>query len=445
MGNEPIPFHLPILFNMKTNRFTSLIAVAILVFGACQKESIVRKRSKPQLVLGEADSLRLKSPLIRFRKDTVYVLATNLNIVADQNWQVEAGTLIKVNSNISININIGGRVEAKGTASDPIVFTSSAEKGSAGVGNNWNGIAINGSTSMAVFNYIRIEFAGAQRSAFLINGTGNETSLDHVQVSYSNNGSFEFRGGTINAANLVSYGANGSDFNINNGYKGMMQNLLAYRLPYFIATNGLVAGLLVQGNNTFPVISNLTVIGPDLQQNTLREYVDTPIAFGGSRVAALLVTANAKFHLANAAFMGFPGTGFSINNKESAISLQNGESSFTYSLVQCNDSNRAFYLAKNTYPPFTSVDFKGFALRPSFNNQLLYSIAAFQLSDPFNYELAPDPLPRAGSPVLVPANYDSTAFTNSFFKKLSYRGALGTDSWMKNWTNFLPLQTNYNN
>jgi hypothetical protein len=449
MGSEHSLFHLPILFNMKTNKFLYIIAIMMLVLAACQKESIVRQRTKPQLVLGVADSLRLKNSLLKFSRDTVYVLATNLNIGADQNWQIEAGTLVKVNKSISIIINIGARVEAKGTVTDPIIFTSSAEKGNAGnvngTVNNWNGITINGSTSMAVFNFVRIEFAGAQQAAFLINGTGNETSINHVQVSYSNNGSFEFRGGSINAANLVSYGAFGTDFNLTNGYRGMLQNLLAYRLPYFITTAGSVAGLLVQGNNTFPVISNLTVIGPDKQLNTERGYYDSVTSVGNRRVAAFLVTANSKFHVANSVLMGFPATGFHMDNRASAISLQNGESSFTYSLVQCSDSNRAFYLSKNIYPPFTSVDFKDFALRPSFNNQLLYNFEAFQLTDPFNYDLAPDPLPKANSPVLLPSNYDSTAFRNPFFKKLNYRGALGTDNWLKSWTNFIPLQTNYNN
>lgn len=445
MGKEHSLFPLPTPFNMTNNNFFYVIVITILLLMACQKESIIRQRSKPQLVLGIADSMRLKSPLLRFSNDTVYVLAANINISSDQNWLIEAGTVIKVDKNISIIINIGGRVEAKGTSTNPIIFTSSAEKGSAGNGNNWNGIIINGSTNMAVFNFIRIEFAGAQQSAFLINGTGNETSIDHVQVSYSNSSSFEFRGGTVNAANLVSYGASGVDFNLTNGYRGMLQNLLAYRLPYFITVNGSVAGLLMQGNNTFPVISNLSVIGPDLQLNTLRGYIDTLTDFDGRRVTALLVTGNARFHLANSVFMGFPATGFYMDNRQSAISLQSRESSFTHSLVQCNDTNRAFYLGKNVYPPFTSQDFKGFVLQPSFNNQLLYSFSAFRLTDPFNYDVAPNPLPKTNSPVLVPSNYDSVAFQNPFFKKLNYRGALGADNWMQGWTNFLPLQTNYNN
>jgi hypothetical protein len=428
-----------------TKLLLAIMVMAILILGSCKKESIVRERAKPELILGVADSLRLKSTFLQFRKDTVYLLATNLNISSGQNWQVEAGTLVKVNKDISININAGGRVEAKGTATEPIVFTSSAEKGSAGFGNNWNGIVINGSTSTAVFNFVRIEFAGAQRPAFVLNGVNNEASINHIQVSYANNASFEFRGGTVNANNLVSYGASGTDFTINNGYKGMLQNLLAYRLPYFISTGVSVSGLLLQGNNTFPMISNLSVIGPDRQPSTAIGYSDTTVGFGGRRVAALLVTGNAKFSIANSIFMGFPATGFYMDSKGSGISLQSNESSFIYSMVQCNDSNRVFYLPNNIFPPFTSADFKGFALQPSFNNQLLYSFSAFELTDPFNYDVAPNPFPKSNSPVLVPSNYDSLAFKNPFFKKQNYRGALGTDNWMQGWTNFLPLRTNYNN
>jgi hypothetical protein len=66
------------------------------------------------------------------------------------------------------------------------------------------------------------------------------------------------------------------------------------------------------------------------------------------------------------------------------------------------------------------------------------------LTDPFNYNVRPDPYPRTGSPLLSGANFDAP-FNDAFFNKVDYRGALGSDKWMASWTNFLPLQTNYNN
>jgi len=49
-----------------------------------------------------------------------------------------------------------------------------------------------------------------------------------------------------------------------------------------------------------------------------------------------------------------------------------------------------------------------------------------------------------GSPVLTGANFEETPFSDPFFNKVSYVGALGTDNWLKDWTNFMPLRTRYN-
>jgi hypothetical protein len=93
---------------------------------------------------------------------------------------------------------------------------------------------------------------------------------------------------------------------------------------------------------------------------------------------------------------------------------------------------------------YTSEDFKNYALQPVFGHRLFSSSDEFMLTDPFNYDVDPDPLPKTGSPLLTGANFDGL-FSDPFFEKVEYRGALGTNNWMQGWTNFLPLQTNYNN
>ena len=108
------------------------------------------------------------------------------------------------------------------------------------------------------------------------------TTLNNIQVSYSfATPSFEFSGGNCNARHLVSYASLGSDFNIEDGYTGMMQYLLAYRHPYFAPSEGSgtsLAGLLISGSASFPAISNLTVIGPDTAKGTSLKYSDTTSA-----------------------------------------------------------------------------------------------------------------------------------------------------------------------
>ena len=66
-------------------------------------------------------------------------------------------------------------------------------------------------------------------------------------------------------------------------------------------------------------------------------------------------------------------------------------------------------------------------------------------TNPYDYDNGPDAMPKTASLLLSGANFDGSIFSDPFFKKVNYRGALGSDNWMQGWTNFNPLRTNYNN
>jgi hypothetical protein len=441
-----------------------LITICMLL--SCKKEVSITARSKPEVIIAAGDN-RLQSANIHFVKDTVYILATTLVRNSGQVLTVDAGSLIKVKDNVSIYINTGGRIEANGTPNEPIVFTSAANKGEPGrktIGSNnlgenfWYGISVNGiaGVSSGNLNFIRIEFAGGYQgipgeASLTLTNIDKLTTIQNIQVSYSyENPSFGISGGNFNTGNLISFASFNSDFIIGNGYTGMMQNLLAYRHPFFSSLcpagcNGLdLSGVVIKDNATFPVISNLTVIGPDVQVGTGKKYFDTTFISGSAgRVAALLIKGG-KFYIRNSVLAGFPKTGLHIDDKASAMSLNFNESEYSNSIAESNDSNRVFYLTPNIYPPYTSKDFKDFILRPVYRNQQFYNFNDLGFTDPFNYDVNPDPVPKAGSPLLSGANFDGA---DSFFKRVEYMGAVGTgaDNWLKGWTNFIPLQTDYNN
>lgn len=464
-AKEPIhcPFHT--LFDMKRNTRYYLFIIAILI--GCKKESVFRDRALTEVTIAAGDS-RLAGQLIHFSKDTVYILQTNLTRDSGQTLSIDAGTLIKVADRLSITINPGASIEAKGTATEPVVFTSSAETGAAGpvlVGATYNGdhfwfgIRIYGNDlglSSGTLSYVRIEFAGkdvfsSELGSLLLNQVNKETIIDHIQVSYSySTCSFEFSGGDVNAENLVSYASGGTDFYIHQGYKGMLQHLLGYRLPYFpLSTDPnlsiTLAGLLLEDSETFPVISNLTILGPGLQRNLSPSYTKSDVdRYGKSRVAGLITTGGSKFHIGNSVFLQFPKGGWFLDDLATGNSIIDRESDFTHSIVHSNDSARAFYLKPGSVLSYTSEDFRNFMLDPVLGNQVFADADDFMLTDPYNYNVNPDPLPKTGSPLLTGAGFDGI-FSDPFFKKVDYRGALGGDNWMKGWTNFIPLQTSYNN
>ena len=454
------------------NKWSLLTAVLLVaVFGACKK-SAFKTYAKPETTINATDN-RLLGSLIHFSKDTVYVLATSINIYPGQVLKIDAGTLIKVNDYLSITINNGGVIDAKGTAADPIVFTSSAYKGtpgfvsysSTGGEHSWLGIIIRGNYPLTGFgsgtlSHARIEFAGSSVNNYtalgglLLQNVSDSTVIDNIEVSYSvRYSSFNISGGNVNVRNLVSYASGSSDFNISDGYRGLLQNLLAYRHVFFapqIGSSTNLAGLMVNGDSTFPSISNLTVLGPDLQPGTNPKYSDTttaPDVLGivhGSDVAALIVNSG-QFRIRNSIFMGFPKGGFVLNNKSSAMSLQFGPSELTYSFLHSSDSSRTFHLRPGVYPPFNSYDMALFLMQSQYANSWVLQASDFRWEDPYAYDTQPKPFPAAGAPELSGANFDGPTFADGFFDKVSYRGALGTDSWMSGWTNFVPLQTNYNN
>ena len=443
-------------------RFTHDITVFVLGISlsfsiGCKKaENIRTTLPKP-----EKNLAGIQGKLIQLFRDTVYILSEPLIRNNGEQLVIEAGTLIKANPAManSIIIHTGAIIQAQGTATEPIVLTSNAGTGTQYL--NWGGIIINGrsvvnSTSQTAdpqdfsgsLNYVRIEFAG-----LVLNGIGNRTNIEHVQVSYAiPQSSYEIHGGTFNAKYLVSYACGGpADFYITKGYSGRIQHLLAYRHPFFgkngtNPTNAL-AGIYIENSPfnfinarpyTYPIISNATVIGPNEQNGSSPSYIDSNLRSG-----ALVAAGSTGFRIRNSLLFGFPRAEFFIDDTLTAYGLHHLLSEFAYSIVQRNHNANPFFLRPNVYRPYSSVDFMDFMMEQRFGNKMFKHVDDFMLEDPFNYE-SPKPWPKEHSPVLKGANFGGADFSNFFFDKVMHLGAIGQDNWLSGWTNFIPLKTDYN-
>ena len=60
---------------------------------------------------------------------------------------------------------------------------------------------------------------------------GKQTKIDHVQVSYSNDDSYEWFGGTVDCKYLIAYKGWDDDFDTDNGFSGHVQYGLSIRDP----------------------------------------------------------------------------------------------------------------------------------------------------------------------------------------------------------------------
>ena len=447
---------------MKRNKIILALFALMVSSAACKRESVYVSRRLPQSIITAGDA-RLIPSTLHLSKDTAYVLATDLVRDSGQVLSIEAGTLVKVMDKLSIVIHPGAAIDARGTEKDPIVFTSSAVMGSAGavvigtgydLDHYWYGIRIYGSVKSSansgsgVLAYARIEFAGGNFNSagwpsLLLQNVSKQTTLENIQVSYSYaNAAFEFYGGDCSARNLVSYAGGNSDLYLHQGYKGMLQNILAYRHPYFPVASNSFASLYIADTATLPVISNLTVLGPGLQSGTSDSYLQSYNP--GGWTSALTITGGARFHIGNSVFAGFPRYTWYLSDGKVVEGIINDQSDLTHSVFQHTDSTKAFYLKPGTYGGTTSSEFRSYVLQSSFANRFFLSFDDLLLTDPYNYNVRPDPLPKTGSPLLSGASFDG-AFSDPFFKTADHCGALGADNWLQGWTNFLPLQTNYNN
>jgi hypothetical protein len=118
-------------------------------------------------------------------------------------------------------------------------------------------------------------------------GVGNGTTVNHIQVSYGKDDSFEFFGGKVNATHLVSFAPDDDNFDFDFGYTGSITKAIA--LADSNSTHSLSGGNpdsngIELDNNatgaittiiTRPVISQLSIIGvssttvADLYENAI--------------------------------------------------------------------------------------------------------------------------------------------------------------------------------
>ncbi len=163
----------------------------------------------------------------------------------------------------------GAKINAVGTADNPIVFTSDQPVGSRSPG-DWAGLAFNGrapvncpggecdaeglvntvfggddsNDSSGTIRYVRVEYAGRELSpdnelnVFTLNGVGAGTSVEYVQAHMGLDDGVEWFGGTVNARWLVSTGAADDLFDWQIGFVGANQFLYGAYTGSNIDTGG---------------------------------------------------------------------------------------------------------------------------------------------------------------------------------------------------------------
>lgn len=425
-------------------------------------------------------------------KKGTYILKGWVYIADGAELTIEPGTIIKGDkqTKAALIAERGGKLIAQGTATEPIVFTSEEAKGNRRPG-DWGGIILCGKAknnkseiqieggprtkhggnddadNSGVLSYVRIEFAGypfqtdQEINGLTLGSVGSGTKIDHVQVSYSNDDSYEWFGGTVNCKYLIAYKGWDDDFDTDNGFSGKVQFGLAVRdskLADVSQSNGFESDNNADGSNSEPhtsaVFSNITFIGPkavdasfvnDASYITGGSYYPNNGSSLGKFQSAMHIRRDSHLNCFNSVVVGWPiglildnekgdtqGAATAGNLKLENIWMANVDAVGT-------DFNKIYvdglynYETKQvdqTKPSFSSTFFKAQS-----GNQV-YD-AATGWFDTTGY------IPTSGSPLLSAA-----AFTNSLlssgFDKVDYIGAFAAgDTWLNGWTNFDPQNADY--
>ncbi|MEG1587433.1 MAG: hypothetical protein RR346_11235 [Bacteroidales bacterium] len=485
----------------RTFSFKSLLALSLAAmasFSSCSSNDDASFEPVVEGMIGNGEQAFEITRDTTFRKG-VYDLLGWVYITKGATVTFEPGSVIKGDkaTKAALIVEKGGKLIARGTAKEPIVFTSAAAPGQRRPG-DWGGLIIcgeginNKTTQMieggprsthggtkaddnsGVLSYVRVEFAGYPFKADQeINGitfgsVGSGTTVDHVQVSYSNDDSFEWFGGSVDCKYLIAYHGWDDEFDTDNGYNGKLQFLLSVKNPRiadtscsngFESDNNSTAG--TENPFTSAVFSNVTFVGPMGQDDNFKNDASYITAGNinpnnGSKLgifqAAMQIRRNSKLNCFNSVAMGYP-VGLILENDKGGQVQQwatNGDISLKNNIfagmgVLGSDKNKSFkdYLSTDAGTEDESQRSFSSSFFLSQGNKSYDAISDLKLKQPNSLKADANYGPLSGSPLLNAASFEDAKLSS--FEKVAYVGAFANenDNWMAGWTNFDPQNTIY--
>lgn len=414
-----------------------------------------------------------------------YILKGNVYVRAGAELTIEAGTVIfgdKVSKSALI-INRGAKIHAVGTAAKPIVFTSNAPKTFRNYG-DWGGVVILGKSAnnqnatqniegitasgtedgvyggtddadnSGELQYARIEFAGIALSTdnelngLTLGSVGSGTKIDHIQVSYSGDDSYEWFGGTVNSTYLIAYRGWDDEFDTDFGYRGFNQFLVSFRDPNIAdksASNGFESDNNAQGDGKTPLtaatFANVTFFGPQMYAN-LSSGALSASAINANYNRGAHIRRNTALKVYNCVFAGANVNGiFFDQTNNTAVVKGNYIARITGSALPTPIANTLAGSTPYDASTFTTDN----TVASPLNAVDLTAVFAGSTSNLWNLA-QPSALLAATSPLLTGAAALPSFPTGfGFNTSVTYRGAFNaTTNWATGtWVNYDPNNTDY--
>lgn len=448
--------------------------------------------------LGNGDQHFIFTGDVTLPKGT-YLLKGWVYVADGARLTIPAGTVIKGDkeTKASLIVEPGGYVSMQGTPDAPIVMTSEQPAGSRKPG-DWGGLIICGKApnnngklnqqieggprtkhggdvandNSGIYQYIRVEFAGypfntdQEINGITFGSVGSGTTIDHIQVSYSNDDSYEWFGGTADCNYLVAYKGWDDDFDTDNGFSGNVEYCLSIRDPRLADTsqsNGFESDNDAKGSTNSPFTTahfkHVTFVGPMTAKNLAAggfvnnsDYINGGDVYpnNGSKLgkfqSAMQIRRSSKLNVSNSLAIGYP-IGLIIDGEKgnTPTYAKNGEFHlkdiiFAGMGIIGSDNNKYYKdelcigKHKETIDGKETTVFDYDNTKVSFSNTFFFSEGnqtrteeELNLTDPSN----------------VGQNYCPTSELSD--GKGGYIGAFrnASDNWLEGWTNFDPQNTVY--
>jgi hypothetical protein len=295
-----------------------------------------------------------------FTSSKKWLLSGGIFVDANATLTIQAGTEIYAADDQTtpfLSILRGGKINAVGTATSPIVMTTIKSVTGTPAAGDWGGIIINGNAQInngteaegeggtgkyggsndndnsGTIKYVRVEYAGKllgtdnELNGFSFNGVGSGTTVEYIQAYRGADDGIEFFGGTVSVKYAVSTGNKDDSFDWTYGWRGNGQFWVVNQ-----EVGGGDRGIEADNNgndNTLspysnPTIANVTLIGID---------------DGDASNTGMRLREGTKGTLHNAIVTGFPSSGVRVSDAQTTTNMTNGELALKNSNVFTNGTN----------------------------------------------------------------------------------------------------------
>ncbi len=428
---------------------------------------VIKNYATPQIVI---DKPILNDYTMLSHK--TYLLKGKVYIAPGVTLHIQPGTVIRgdKSTNATLIVSRGAQIRSMGTKEKPVVFTSNMPIGRRRSG-DWGGIIVLGQAKInrkagkalmeggldpklgiyggtidddnsGVIQYTRIEFAGRKiDESNEINGlslaaVGSKTKLDHIQVSFTSDDSFEFYGGSVSASHLISFKCQDDDFDMSYGYSGSLQFGVALRHPRikdFSGSNGIEVDSYASDDN--PASINMNMLTNCTISNFTIASPKSDIKGVGQLSQGIKIGNDAYLSVYNSVILGF-NFGIFVKTDKSQQGVFSGKSNF--------ENN---FFVGSRYPvgnaDGNNSDLNDYFVNPRLSNFHYTTFTGPLLEDPYNLRY-PKFTPSKDSKLSRGASFRKINYDRLVFEgDKTYIGAFKSSNWMTTWANFSPLYKTY--